>query len=147
VKLSSPAFADGAPIPGRYTCDGEDLSPELHWSGVPSSAVSLAVTCVDPDAPGGPFTHWLMWNLDAAKGGLGAGEVPEGAQQGRNDFGTIGYRGPCPPHGHGPHHYHFALLALSDHLPLPDGATIAELRRASSETTIARAEVVGVYGR
>jgi phosphatidylethanolamine-binding protein (PEBP) family uncharacterized protein len=88
-----------------------------------------------------------MWNLDPVKGGIGAGEVPEGARQGRNDFGTIGYRGPCPPHGHGAHRYHFVLLALSDHLPLPDGATLVELRRASSETTIARAEVVGVYGR
>jgi Raf kinase inhibitor-like YbhB/YbcL family protein len=147
MKLTSPAFADGAPIPARYTCDGDDVSPELHWTGVPPTAVSLALTCVDPDAPGGPFTHWVMWNLDPAKGGIGAGELPEGAGLGRNDFGSIGYRGPCPPRGPGTHHYHFVLLALSHHVPLPDGATIVELHRASRAATLARAEIVGRYRR
>lgn len=147
MKLTSPAFDEGTPIPARYTCDGDDVSPELHWSDVPSSAVALAVTCVDPDAPRGPFTHWLMWNLDPAKGGLGAGEVPEGARQGRNDFGTVGYRGPCPPPGHGTHRYHFVLLALSQRLPLPDGAPIADLWRAMSAATLDQAEIVGLYAR
>jgi phosphatidylethanolamine-binding protein (PEBP) family uncharacterized protein len=88
-----------------------------------------------------------MWNLDPAKGGIGAGEVPEGARQGRNDFGTIGYRGPCPPHGYGAHRYHFVLLAVSDHLPVPDGATIVDLRRAASVATLDQAEIVGLYER
>ena len=82
-----------------------------------------------------------MWNLDPAKGGIGAGEVAEGARLGRNDFGTIGYRGPCPPHGHGTHHYHFVLLALSQHVALADGATIVELHRAASAATLATTTV------
>jgi len=88
-----------------------------------------------------------MWNLDPAKGGIGAGEVPEGARQGRNDFGTIGYRGPCPPHGHGAHPYHFVLLALPQPVPLPDGVPIADLHRAASAATLDQAEIVGLYER
>jgi Raf kinase inhibitor-like YbhB/YbcL family protein len=147
MRLLSPAFADGEPIPARYTCDGEDVCPELQWFEVPQGTVSLALTCQDPDAPRGTFTHWLVWNLSPAKGGIGAGEVPSGARQGRNDFGTIGYGGPCPPPGHGIHHYHFTLYALSTQLPLPEGATIGELRLAIAGTTLSLAELVGTYER
>jgi Raf kinase inhibitor-like YbhB/YbcL family protein len=147
MKLTSPAFADGGMIPVEYTCDGEDLSPDLEWSDVPPRTTSLALTCEDPDAPRGTFTHWLVWNLDPSMGGLRAGEVPAGARQGRNDFGTIGYRGPCPPPGHGTHHYHFALYAVSRPIALGDGATIGELRRALAGATLDWAELIGTYRR
>jgi Raf kinase inhibitor-like YbhB/YbcL family protein len=147
VKLASPAFADGQAIPARYTCDGENVSPELQWSDVPAGTLSLALTCEDPDAPGGTFTHWVIWNLDPALDGLRSGEVPPGALQGRNDFGHIGYGGPCPPPGHGRHHYHFTLYALSRRTPLSEGATITELRNALGSHVLDEAELVGTYER
>jgi Raf kinase inhibitor-like YbhB/YbcL family protein len=147
MKLSSPAFTDGQPIPARYTCDGENVSPELRWSDVLQAAVSLALTCEDPDAPRGNFTHWLVWDLSPATDGIDAGEVPKGARQGRNDFGTFGYGGPCPPPGNGVHHYHFRLYALWGQVPLPDGSTIAQLYRAMTPMTLASAELVGIYER
>jgi Raf kinase inhibitor-like YbhB/YbcL family protein len=147
MKLWSPAFSDGAAIPPRYTCDGDDVSPELSWSDVPHDTVSLALTCVDPDAPRGTFTHWLIWNLDPAGEAIGAGEIPIGARQGRNDFGTVGYRGPCPPPGHGTHHYHFTLHAFARQIALPEGATISAFREAAEGVTIAPAELVGTYQR
>lgn len=147
MELTSPAFADGQPIPPRYTCDGANLSPELEWSGVPPETVSLALTCVDPDAPTGTFTHWLVWNIDPTLDGLPAGEVPPTARQGRNDFGNVGYGGPCPPRGHGPHRYVFTLHAASTEIPLPQGATIVQLAAALADVTLARAVLVGLYER
>lgn len=147
MRLRSPAFADGHPIPARYTCDGENVSPELRWSDAPPGTANLALTCEDPDAPGGTFTHWLVWDISPATVGISAGEVPRGARQSRNDFGTVGYAGPCPPPGHGTHHYHFRLRALSGHVRLPDGSTIAELYAAMSGITLAIAELVGIYQR
>jgi hypothetical protein len=95
--LVSPAFADGEPIPPLYTCDGANLSPELHWTGVPAGAVTLSLTCEDPDAPRGTFTHWVLWNLNPDRGQILSGEVPTEARQGLNGFGHLGYDGPCPP--------------------------------------------------
>jgi Raf kinase inhibitor-like YbhB/YbcL family protein len=85
ITLRSPAFADGDTIPGVYTCDGDDVSPPLEWSGVPSDAAELAVVVEDPDAPGGTFVHWVLWGLDAGQPGLGQGQAPAGAREGRND--------------------------------------------------------------
>jgi Raf kinase inhibitor-like YbhB/YbcL family protein len=147
MKLVSPAFADGDPIPRRHTCDGDNVSPELQWSDVPDDAVTLALTCQDPDAPRGTFTHWLLWDLDHKDGRLLAGEVPAGARLGRNDFGRLGYDGPCPPPGHGTHHYHFVLEAIGRAIDLPDGATVAELHEALSGSVRAWAELVGTYQR
>jgi Raf kinase inhibitor-like YbhB/YbcL family protein len=147
VELTSPAFRGGESIPVRYTCDGENVSPELHWAERPDDTVSLALICDDPDAPGGIFTHWLIWGLDQTKGGVGAGEVPAGSVQGRNDFGQIGYGGPCPPHGHGPHHYHFRLFALLKAITLGPGASRDELVGAIKETTLGGADLVGIYER
>jgi Raf kinase inhibitor-like YbhB/YbcL family protein len=147
MKLVSPAFVDGQPIPPRYTCDGENVSPELHWSDVPDAAGTLALSCQDPDAPRGTFTHWVLWNLDPDKGELLTGEVPAGARQGRNDFGHLGYDGPCPPPGHGTHHYRFLLYAVMAEISLPDGATIADLSSAISGSVLAEAHLVGTYRR
>jgi Raf kinase inhibitor-like YbhB/YbcL family protein len=147
VKLTSPAFADGAPIPARYTCDGENVSPELHWSDVPDDTSSLALTCEDPDAPRGTFTHWVIWNLEPTEGRIPAGDVPKGARQGRNDFGQLGYGGPCPPPGHGVHRYVFTLYAVSTEIGLPEGATIVEVRDALRDVTLADAQLLGTYER
>lgn len=144
--LTSPAFDGGEEIPGRHTCEGEDVSPALEWSGVPDGTRSLALVVDDPDAPAGTFTHWTAWGIDPAAGGLGEGEAP--AVEGRNDFGTAGYRGPCPPPGHGPHRYFFRLHALGAPLDLRAGASVQEVERAlESGGVLAVAELVGTYER
>ena len=145
VELSSSAFAARQPIPRRYSCAGEDLSPPLEWRAVPAGAVSLALIVDDPDAPGGTFTHWLAWGINPDDGGLGEGESAR--REGRNDFRTIGYRGPCPPRGRGPHRYFFRLYALAREPAVSPGASRRELERALTDNVLAVAELVGTYER
>ena len=145
MELASSAFADGQSIPRRHSCEGENLSPPLSWTGVPDGASSLALILDDPDAPGGTFTHWLAWRLEPAAGGLGEGEAAP--VEGRNDFGATGYRGPCPPPGHGAHRYFFRLHALEDELELEPGAGRAELEQALARRSVAVAELMGTYER
>ena len=143
--LESSAFGNAEPIPSRHSCEGEDLSPPLRWSNLPEGTGSLALLVEDPDAPGGVFTHWLAWGLDPGGEGLGEGESAPG--EGRNDFGTTGYRGPCPPPGHGRHRYLFRLYALDTDLELAAGAAKAELERAIEGHVLTTAELVGIYER
>jgi Raf kinase inhibitor-like YbhB/YbcL family protein len=143
--LESGAFGHAQRIPNRYTCDGEDLSPPLRWANVPDEARSLALLVDDPDAPSGVFTHWLTWGLDPGAGGLGEGEA--GPSEGRNGFGTLGYRGPCPPPGRGRHRYLFRLYALDGDLELDSGAEKAELEQAIEGHVLTIAELVGTYER
>ncbi len=143
--LSSSAFEHEQPIPARHTCEGEDVSPALAWSDVPAEARSLALIADDPDAPRGTFTHWLAWGLDAQATGLAEGE--RAPSEGRNDFGVTGYRGPCPPPGHGRHRYIFRLFALGDELELAAGAARAELELAIGTDALAVAELIGTYER
>jgi Raf kinase inhibitor-like YbhB/YbcL family protein len=145
MELTSTAFAGGQPIPQRHSCEGEDLSPPLSWTDVPEGATSLALIVDDPDAPGGTFTHWLGWGLDPAAGGLGEGEAAP--VEGRNDFGATGYRGPCPPPGHGPHRYFFRLHALEDELELEPGAGRAGLEQALAGRSVSVTELMGTYER
>jgi Raf kinase inhibitor-like YbhB/YbcL family protein len=145
MELSSEAFADGEPIPPRYTCEGEDVSPPLTWSDVPEGAVTLALVCDDPDAPSGTFTHWIAWDIDPGGGGLAEGEAPP--REGQNGFGKVGYGGPCPPPGHGTHHYRFRLYALEADPSLDDGADREKLEGALETEGIANAELVGTYER
>jgi Raf kinase inhibitor-like YbhB/YbcL family protein len=145
VELSSGAFGTGAPVPRRHSCEGEDLSPPLAWTGVPADAVSLALIVDDPDAPVGTFTHWLAWGINPEDGRLAEGE--RARREGRNDFREIGYRGPCPPPGHGPHRYSFRLYALAGEPDVPAGASPKELERAISDSVLAVAELVGTYER
>jgi Raf kinase inhibitor-like YbhB/YbcL family protein len=144
-ELTSGAFAQGQPIPRRHTCEGEDVSPPLAWSGVPEGTVSLALVVDDPDAPSGTFTHWLAWGIDPALDGLREGEAAP--VEGRNDFGSAGWRGPCPPPGHGPHRYFFKLHALDGELDLPAGAEKAEVEQAIEGRALAVAELTGTYER
>jgi Raf kinase inhibitor-like YbhB/YbcL family protein len=145
MELESSAFADGQPIPRRHTCEGEDLSPPLAWTDVPEGTASLALIVDDPDAPRGTFTHWLGWGLDRTAAGLEEGEAAPA--EGRNDFGETGYRGPCPPPGHGPHRYFFRLYALEQALGLSPGAGRAELDAALARSSLATAELMGTYER
>lgn len=144
-ELTSPAFEHGQRIPRKHTCEGEDVSPPLAWSGVPEGTGSLALVVDDPDAPGGTFTHSRAWGIDAGAGGLGEGEAPP--FEDRNDFGSVGWGGPCPPPGHGPHRYSFRLHALEGELELPAGAAKAEVERTIAGRALAVAELVGIYER
>jgi Raf kinase inhibitor-like YbhB/YbcL family protein len=143
--LESCAFEHARAIPRRYSCDGEDVSPPLRWANVPDEARSLALLVDDPDAPSGVFTHWVAWGLDPAARELREGEAAP--REGRNDFGGVGYRGPCPPRGHGPHRYVFRLYALARELELAAGAARADLVRATKGYLLATAELVGTYER
>jgi Raf kinase inhibitor-like YbhB/YbcL family protein len=117
MQLRSSAFSDGGPIPWRFSCEGDDLSPPLQWSNTPAETRSFVALCDDPDAPAGTWHHWAAYDIPADRTmlpeGAGRSGGGEGLKQAINDFGQPGYGGPCPPHGHGPHHYHFRLLAIS----------------------------------
>src|SRR5215831_4960318 len=115
ITLSSTSLQDGR-VPKKFTCDGEDKSPPLTWRSRPDGTKALALTVTDPDAPGGAFTHWVLYNLPADANGLPEGvpkeaQLSNGSLQGKSDFGRVGYGGPCPPPG-GPHRYVFTLYAL-----------------------------------
>jgi Raf kinase inhibitor-like YbhB/YbcL family protein len=145
MEFSSPDFADGDAVPKRFTCEGDDVSPGLEWGEVPSGTANFALTCEDPDAPGGTFVHWVAWGIDPAPGALPSGAAPPG--QGRNDFGGLGYGGPCPPPGHGAHRYIFTLYALTEPVSLPEGISISELRSAIEGKLAAEATLTGTYER
>jgi Raf kinase inhibitor-like YbhB/YbcL family protein len=151
MNLSSTSFQDGSRIPAKYTCSGANISPQLAWSAPPAGTVSLALTVTDPDAPRGTWVHWVMYNLPAGTRALpeglpALGQLPDGALQGRNDFGEIGYGGPCPPPG-SPHHYIFTLYALDSKLNLPVGATRAQVEAAMQGHILASGRLVGIYQR
>ena len=117
MNLTSPDFGEGGNIPERFTCDGNDISPTLKIDGIPKGAKSLVLIVDDPDAPGGNFTHWLVWNIVPDLTEIIANKLPAHALQGVNDFGKSKYSGPCPPAG--VHRYYFRLYALDTTLTLP----------------------------
>ena len=152
MQLRSNAFADGGMVPRRLTCDGENLSPELHWSEPPAETRSFVVLCDDPDAPAGTWHHWAAYDIGADLASLAEGAVapdgPHAFKQAMNDFGRPGYGGPCPPRRHGPHHYHFRLLALAtDRLPVSQRPSCRDVEREARKHLIAEATLVGVYER
>jgi Raf kinase inhibitor-like YbhB/YbcL family protein len=151
LVLSSVAFRDGERVPVRHTCDGEDLSPPLAWTGVPVETRSFALISDDPDAPRGTWVHWLIWNLPAdtveLKEGVPPGpELKSGARQGLNDGGEMGYGGPCPPPGKA-HRYFFRLYALDTTLNLQPGVRRPELDTAIGGHVLAQATIMGTYER
>jgi Raf kinase inhibitor-like YbhB/YbcL family protein len=146
MDLTSSNFEEGGRIPREHSCDGDDAPPELLWSGVPSGVVALALTCEDPDAPGGTFVHWVVWGIDPSSGRIGADDGP-GIRHGRNGFGNSGYGGPCPPPGHGPHRYEFTLYALDQSIDPEPGSTIEQLRSAIDGHVRATATLMGTYER
>jgi Raf kinase inhibitor-like YbhB/YbcL family protein len=161
IRLTSPAFAEGGMIPKPYTCDGADKSPPLEWSGVPASARSLALICDDPDAPAGTWSHWVLFDLPPSTKSLEegiaadlqaklvskpAGQEPQvSVRQGKNDFGKIGYGGPCPPGG--THRYFFRLYALDAPLDLEPGATRSSVLKAITGHVVAEGRLMGKYSR
>ena len=151
--VSSTAFKEGERIPRKYTCDGEDVSPQLSWSPPPPKTVELALICDDPDAPRGRFVHWVLYGLPASIGSLPEAApttemLPQlgGAKQGKNSAGRLGYTGPCPPAGPA-HHYHFILYALEAKIALKPAATEKEVRAAMEGHVLGQAELVGLYSR
>ncbi|MCS6879253.1 MAG: YbhB/YbcL family Raf kinase inhibitor-like protein [Geminicoccaceae bacterium] len=152
MRLASPAFAAGGRIPERYTCDGADLSPPLSWSGAPVSTRSFVLVCEDPDAPAGTWYHWAVFDIPADQTSLPEGlaktEKVGRLRQAINDFRKPGYGGPCPPRGHGTHHYRFRLLALSvGSLPLGPRPGCREVLSAAEPHILAGTELVGTYSR
>jgi len=148
-RLESPAFAEGATIPRLHTCEGADLSPALEWSGEPEGTKSFALIADDPDAPVGVWNHWLLWDIPVSTRALAQGfKAGQAGESGTNDFGRLGYGGPCPPKGHGPHRYFFKLMALDvPSLGLRRGARRAELDRALGAHVLAEAQRMGRYER
>jgi len=150
IDLRSSAFGEGDGIPSDFTCDGADMSPPIEWFGVPAHAQSLAIIMDDPDAPAGDWVHWLVYDLPPSLTQLPAG-IPEGGRlsgggsQGRADFGSVGYGGPCPPRG--THHYFFKIHALDVMLHLKPGATKKELLKAMQGHIIAEGRLMGTYER
>ncbi len=145
MKLTSPAFADGERIPDRFTCQGRDLSPALAWTAAPAGTRSLALILDDPDAPRGTFTHWVAWGIAPDATGIAEGE--RAPVEGLTDFGRPGYGGPCPPRGHGIHHYGFRLYALDTPSSLPGGAPREALEAAMEGHVLAVAALTGVFDR
>ena len=144
--LTSDAFRDGQPMPAQYTCDGADQSPALSWGEPPPGTKSFALVVDDPDAPSGTFRHWGVFDIPVPARSIGAGRRV--GTEVTNDFGKPGYSGPCPPPGHGPHHYHFKLFALeTDKLGLSASAKIADIENAAQQHALAQGELVGTYER
>ncbi len=149
LSLSSPAFANGQPIPQKFSCQGDNVSPALAWSGVPAAARSLALVVEDPDAPGSTVIHWVIYNIPPSLTGLPEKVLP-GSQvegigtQGPDSSGTVGFTGPCPPSGSA-HHYYFRLYALDLNPDLPAGLSADGLQQQMSGHILAQAEWMGTY--
>ena len=151
IVLSSTAFKEGDRIPVKYTCDGQDISPALVWDEPPQQTEAFVLMVDDPDAPGGVFTHWMIFNIPANTHQFGEGvpiqeQLESGALQGKNDFGKIGYRGPCPPSG-GSHRYRFTIYALDQRLNLKAGASKKQVIDAMQGHILAQGRLTGTYQR
>ena len=150
-EIQTTAFKPGGDIPKKFTCAGANVSPALRWTGPPAGTESFALIMDDPDAPMGTWVHWVAYDLPAGKRQLPEGapkgdDLQGGGQQGRNDFPEVGYGGPCPPPGK-PHRYYFKLYALDKKLDLKAGATKREVEQAMKGHVLAKAEIMGRYGR
>jgi Raf kinase inhibitor-like YbhB/YbcL family protein len=152
LKVTSSAFSHGGAIPSRYTCEGDDVSPPLSWSGVPAGAKSIAIIVDDPDAPDPAkpqrvYVHWVVYDIPAGEGSLSENAskrgMPKGAVQGKNDWGKPEYGGPCPPIGR--HRYFFKLYALDTGLTGLTSPTKADLERAMKGHVVDSGELMGTY--
>ena len=142
VTVTSPAFVNEGEIPKRYACDGEALSPPLSLSVAPAGSKSLALIMTDPDAPGGLFTHWVVWNIPIGTTSIAEGQVPSGSE-GKNDFGRTGYGAPCPPSGS--HRYIFDVYALDSTLELAPDSGRKDVEKAMRGHLLAKGQILGTY--
>lgn len=150
MNLTSTAFNEGDTIPKKYTCDGQDVSPPLTWSDVPGGTETFALIADDPDAPGGTWVHWVLYNIPAGTTSLQEGApasktLSDGSVQGINDFKKTGYGGPCPPGG--THRYFFKLYALSGSVDIGGGATKEQLVTAMKGKILGETRLMGTYSR
>ncbi len=150
IKVTSAAFKEGQSIPRQYTCDGVNVSPPLEWTGAPKTAKSIAIIADDPDAPSGTWVHWVVYDLPAANIGMVENlpadeQLKAGGSQGTNDFGKIGYGGPCPPSG--THRYFFKVYALDNFLSLKVASTKAQVEKAMEGHVVAQGQLMGTYQR
>lgn len=143
MQLTSPDFREGENIPKEFTCEGDNHSPTFELSGIPEGTTCLALIMDDPDAPMGTFTHWIFWNATFKTAEFSSKNMPEGAVEGTNGAGKIGYIGPCPPSG--THRYFFRVYALSTSLDLDQDATVDKLEEAIRGKIVSQAELVGLY--
>jgi Raf kinase inhibitor-like YbhB/YbcL family protein len=135
-------------MPRRLTCDGANVSPALRWSGAPVATRGFALLCDDPDAPAGLWRHWAIYDLPATLTELPGAIAPDAFAQGVNDFGRVGYGGPCPPHGHGVHRYRFTLLALAvERLDLPRHPPCRDVEAAARRALLGETVLIGRYQR
>ncbi len=145
--IKTSAFKNGKPVPAKYTCEGEDINPLIEIQNKPAGTKSLALIVEDPDAPGGTWVHWLVWNIDPKTQYIHEDSLPAGAVEGTTSFGKIGYGGPCPPRGDKPHRYFFRAYALDRELDLPSGADKNALLQAMDGHIIGETEIYGTYAR
>jgi len=150
ITIKSSAFKEGELIPKKYTCDGENVSPPLEWSGFPEGTKSFTIICDDPDAPMGIWVHWVMYNIPPSINNLKENisfekVLEDGTIQGKNDFGKIGYGGPCPPNGI--HRYYFKIYALNELLTLAPGSAKGELLHSMEEHILSDGSLMGKYSR
>jgi Raf kinase inhibitor-like YbhB/YbcL family protein len=150
IKVTSPAFAEDEKIPSQYACDGDNISPPLNWEKVPDGTKSIALIVDDPDAPGGTFVHWVLYDLPAHLEGLPEDlprdkSFPIGGEQGINSSDELGYLGPCPPSG--THRYFFKVYALDEKTNLPAGETKAKLLEAMEGHILGQGQIMGKYRR
>lgn len=152
-RITSSDFKEGETMPKMFSCDGDDLSPELKWTDPPEGTKSFALIVEDPDAPVGTFTHWIVYDMPATFKELYRGigndiDLKDGIKEGVSDFGFRGYGGPCPPKGHGTHRYNFILRALDvATLGLPDSAKKNAVKEAMKGHVLGETRITGVYGR
>jgi len=149
ISISTEGFKDGGTIPDIYTCKGKDISPSLSWKGIPAQTKSIALIMDDPDAPGGTFVHWVLYNVPAGSQKLPEGMphdkiLADGSMQSMTDFGRTGYGGPCPPPGK-PHRYYFKIYALDSKITLAPGASKKQLENAMTGHILAKGELMGTY--
>lgn len=146
--ITTNAFLDTGALPVLYTCDGKDVSPQLSWSGIPKNTQSLVLIVSDPDAPGGTFYHWLVYNIPVSTTELAEGiqQLPAGAMMGTNSFDKKQYNGPCPPKGTA-HTYLYTLYALDIKLKLPAGADGKTLLENMQDHTLQKIKLTAVYSR
>lgn len=145
LRLTSPAFSDGAPIPNQYTSKGDNVNPPLNILNTPAGAESLAIIMHDPDAPRGDFLHWLVWDIPPSTEAIAANSLPVGALQGFNDSDELGYMGPAPPPGTGTHRYTFELYALNTTLDMDAHATREELESTMKGHILDHTTLTGLF--